>query len=112
MTVNFQPEQLSRVFFDLGLWSGDMALDAGWSKSFPGLIEPKDKNFKFQSWLGVAAGARFGKKDSFAVGPVMAQEFRHERSPFIYFLRLIPMVRLSPSVGYELNAVIGAAFSF
>ncbi|MEK7287233.1 MAG: hypothetical protein AAB091_01555 [Elusimicrobiota bacterium] len=112
LAVDVQVDRSNRLFSDLGVWSGDLAMNAGWAHQFPGLVKPKDARLALDSYLGAAVHARFDDKTRLGLGIVLGQEITVDNSPFRFFVRLIPLVRISPSAGFNLSAVMGATFSF
>ncbi|MBI2070569.1 MAG: hypothetical protein HYT79_08180 [Elusimicrobia bacterium] len=112
MTIDFHADRANRIFVDAGAWSDDLSVNAGWQHRFPGLATLKDQRVSLASHLGAAVHFRFDKKTVFGVGPVLAQELVIQDSPFSFFVRLIPLIRMAPSVGYNLSFTAGAVFSF
>ncbi|MBI4370147.1 MAG: hypothetical protein HY547_07955 [Elusimicrobia bacterium] len=110
LTADVPIDRSNRLFGDLGVSSDDLALQGGWLHEFPGIVKPRDSRLTLKSFLGAAA--LFRQQDMLSLGLAIEQELAREGSPFFLLARFIPAVRLSPSAGFEMSAVIGATFAF
>lgn len=112
LTADLQVDRSNRLFADLGVWSEDLAVNAGWAHRFSGIVKPKDSRLTLDSYLGAAVNCVFEKRTRFGAGLVLGQELSVEGSPFQFFVRAIPLVRMAPSAGFNISAVMGITFSF
>ncbi|MBI4064413.1 MAG: hypothetical protein HY401_08960 [Elusimicrobia bacterium] len=112
LTADFVVDSSNRFFGDLGAWSGDVAVNAGWLHQFPGVMQPKNKNLRLQTHLGAMMHGRLGTTDRWGAGAVIQENFLFKGSPFSIFVRFTPIFQIGPETDFRLGAAVAGVFAF